>query len=142
MAVNMTAQSNIRDYLLGLDDIGRPKVVDMLDIKSGKMNSAVVMISRLLYLRKGTYMDQPDMGIDIVGRYRFSFADELNYLNSDIKKQVETYLPEFAPITVKCEFQWINKVQHIIIFLNIDKTAYELVYNVESNTILGLESMG
>ena len=63
--ITVDSTANIRDYLLDLDDIGKPKVVDMTDIRRGKLNSAATMIIRLLLLKKGTYPDFPNLGIDI-----------------------------------------------------------------------------
>ena len=78
--ITADSTANIRDYLLDLDDIGKPKVVDMTDIRRGKLNSAATMIIRLLLLKKGTYPDFPNLGIDIRGRYRFMFSEELSTL--------------------------------------------------------------
>ena len=60
------------------------------------------MISRLIMLRKGTYPDFPEMGVDIVGRYRFAFEDECSLLSMDIEEQANRYLPEFYPISIYC----------------------------------------
>jgi hypothetical protein len=130
---------NVKDYLLGLDDIGLPKVIDLSNIKIGEMNSAVLMIARLLYLKKGTYADQPDMGIDIVGRYRFSFEEELLSLRSELKEQISTYLPEFNPFSVDVSFGLQDNKQTVIIIVSVNSVAYQLVYNPETMTLDALE---
>lgn len=129
---------NIRDYTLSLDDIGRPKVLDMNEIISGKINSAVSMISRLILLKKGTYMDQPDLGIDIRGRYRFAFEDEMIKLNQEILEQITTYLPEFLPVNVIVKAEWRSNKKVVMIYINIDKVMYELTYDPENTTLNGI----
>jgi hypothetical protein len=131
--------ANVRDYMLGLDDLGQPAVIDMENIRVGKMNSAVLMIARLLYLKKGTYADQPDLGIDIIGRYRFSFEEELTSLRNELKNQITTYIPEFTPVEVMCSFQWVDNKQTVLIEVTVNETAYQLVYNPENYTLDALE---
>jgi hypothetical protein len=131
--------ANVRDYMLGLDDLGQPAVIDMENIRVGKMNSAVLMIARLLYLKKGTYADQPDLGIDIIGRYRFSFEEELISLRNELKDQITTYIPEFTPVEVMCSFQWVDNKQTVLIQVTVNETAYQLVYNPENYTLDALE---
>ena len=126
--------SNIRDYLLSLDDLGKPKVVDMSIIKSGVMNSAVILLARLITMRKGNLPDFPDMGVDIKGRYRFSFDSEITMLQTDIETQVATYIPEFLPINVACSADG-DHPEKIIIRITINGTLYELVYNSSSSVL-------
>lgn len=129
---------NIRDYTLSLDDIGRPKVLDMNDIVSGKMNSAVSILSRMILLKKGTYMDQPDLGIDIRGRYKFAFDDEMIKLQQEIIEQITTYIPEFLPVSVVVKSEWRDNKKTIMIYININKVMYELSYDPENTTLDGI----
>jgi hypothetical protein len=138
LPVTFDDQANVRDYLLAVNDINRPKVVDMKDIKPNKYNSAVTMISRLILIRKGTYPDHPDMGIDIVGRYRFAFEEESRTLASEIEEQANKYLPEFYPIKVYCELVQDNEKHKINIHVIINEVEYLLVYNISDNTLEGL----
>ena len=131
-------EANVRDYLLAVNDINRPKVVDMKDIKPNKYNSAVTMLSRLILIRKGTYPDFPDMGIDIIGRYRFAFEDECKILAREIEEQANKYLPEFYPIQVYCELVQDNEKHKINIHIIINEVEYLLVYNISDNTLEGL----
>lgn len=141
MELLKNSKYNVRDYLLSIDDLNRPRVVDMMDIKINKMNSAAVMIARLLLMRKAIYPDQPDIGIDIRGRYRFAFTDELRELEKDLQDQITTYLPEFLPVEVSCVYQRINKVNCVVIYIAIQHIAYQLVYNTEDMTLEGFEDM-
>jgi hypothetical protein len=138
LPVTFDDSANIRDYLLDVNDINRPKVVDMKDIKPNKYNSAITMISRLIMLRKGTYPDFPEMGVDIVGRYRFAFEDECSLLSMDIEEQANRYLPEFYPISVYCNLIQDNEKHKIHIHIIINEIEYLLIYNISDNTLEGL----
>lgn len=140
--ITVDSTANIRDYLLDLDDIGKPKVVDMTDIRRGKLNSAATMIIRLLLLKKGTYPDFPNLGIDIRGRYRFMFSEELSTLESELTDQIETYLPELLPITVSAEMITIPSTTANGILFNIisNEIDFVLLYNINKNTFDGIRT--
>lgn len=140
--ITVDSTANIRDYLLDLDDIGKPKVVDMTDIRRGKLNSAATMIIRLLLLKKGTYPDFPNLGIDIRGRYRFMFSEELSTLESELTDQIETYLPELLPITVSAEMITIPSTKANGILFNIisNEIDFVLLYNINKNTFDGIRA--
>ena len=140
--ITADSTANIRDYLLDLDDIGKPKVVDMTDIRRGKLNSAATMIIRLLLLKKGTYPDFPNLGIDIRGRYRFMFSEELSTLESELTNQIETYLPELLPITVSAEMITIPSTTANGILFNIisNEIDFVLLYNINKNTFDGIRA--
>lgn len=138
MPVTFDDQANVRDYLLAVNDINRPKVVDMKDIKPNKYNSAVTMIARLILIRQGTYPDHPDMGIDIVGRYRFAFENESITLAREIEEQANKFLPEFYPIHVYCELVQDIEKHKINIHIIINEVEYLLVYDITNNTLEGL----
>jgi hypothetical protein len=128
------SNDNIREYLLELDDLGKPRVVDLSVIKSGVMNSAVVLLVKLIVMRKGTIPDIPDMGIDIKGRYRFAFDSELIMLQDDIEQQVATYIPELLPVDVKCT---MSQTEHgcVNIRIAVNKNIFEIVYDKDSSKI-------
>jgi len=128
------SNDNIREYLLELDDLGKPRMVDLSVIKSGVMNSAVVLLVKLIVMRKGTVPDIPDMGIDIKGRYRFAFDSELIMLQDDIEQQVATYIPELLPVDVKCT---MSQTEHgcVNIRIAVNKNIFEIVYDKDSSKI-------
>ena len=67
MANSLTkTNANIRDYLLDVNDLNQPKVLDLSEIETGKMNSAELLIVRLLLRKKGTYPDYPDLDTDLI----------------------------------------------------------------------------
>ena len=133
--IDMNELVNIKDYELGLDDLGQPNVIDMSLIRPGKMNSAVLFIARLLYLKKGTYADQPDMGIDIIRRYRFSFEEELVTLSNELQDQIAQYMPEFVPVSVNCRFALEDNKNNVIITVSSNGINYSMVYDTVDNTL-------
>lgn len=145
--INDTSSSNsnmnVVEYLLGINELNRPKVVDMSIIKPNVMNSAIILITRLIYLKKGTaYPDFPDMGIDIIKRYRFAYEEELPALARDIEEQVSTYLPEFLPISVSVgfapDYEGKNKIQ---IKLEFNDTEFMMVYDTSTYSLDTLQEL-
>lgn len=137
-------EANVSDYLLGLDDLQQPQRIDMSIIRPGEWNSAILIIARLILMRKGQLEDHPDMGIDIRGRYRFSFDSELIQLNQEIQDQVAQYAPEFAPVDVVSVFRDKkgSDAAGVEISIIVNNVAYSLLYNLQNETIEGLEGLG
>ena len=142
MSKILKVEANIRDYLLDIDDLNRPKVLDMENIQTGAMNSAALLIIRLLLLKKGSYPDFPDLGIDIRGRYRFAFEEELITLRNELEDQISTYLPELIPVDVEVSlYRPKDSLENMILFsIIIRQVKFEILYNVAANTIEGLNS--
>lgn len=140
----LNEEANVSDYLLGLDDLQQPQRIDMSIIRPGEWNSAVLTIIRLILMRKGQLEDHPEMGIDIRGRYRFSFDSELIQLSQEIQEQVAQYAPEFAPVDVMAIFRDKNgsSAAGVEIAIVVNNVAYTLLYNLQSETIEGLEGLG
>ena len=132
---------NIKEYLLGLDDLQRPKMIDMSIIAPGVTNSAVILIARLILMKKGTYPDHPDLGIDIQARYKFAFESELLTLQEEIQSQIEKYLPELNYSQVRVRFERYNNKFCVIISIQIAQVIYNLFYDISSQTLLGLEDL-
>lgn len=141
LTVQENSLANVKDYLLTIDDLGQPKVVDMTKIEPGRLNSAATMIMRLILLKKGTYPDLPDMGVDIRGRYRFAYEDELPSLQNDIAEQIATYLPEMLPIDITVETATIPNTLMMGILISIisEQTKFVLLYNIADNTLEGIK---
>lgn len=142
MSKILKVEANIRDYLLDIDDLNRPKVLDIENIQTGTMNSAALLIIRLLLLKKGSYPDFPDLGIDIRGRYRFAFEEELITLRNELEDQISTYLPELIPVDVEVSlYRPKDSLENMILFsIIIRQVKFEILYNVAANTIEGLNS--
>lgn len=141
MAIQLEESANVREYLLGLDDLQQPKMIDMSIIKSGEWNSAVLLIARLILLKKGTYPDHPDLGIDIRARYRFAFDSELLKLQEEIQQQINRYLPEFYHAQVRVLFQKYNNKYCVIIAIALNQVIYNIIYDIDKQNIVGLEEL-
>jgi hypothetical protein len=99
------------------------------------------MIARLVLMIPGTYADHPEMGIDIKGRYRFAFEDELHQLSTELDEQIHTYLPDFNLVSVYAYHKEKNLVNYIVIDIQIDQVTYRILYNVDENILVGLEDV-
>lgn len=134
--------NNIHDYLMALDDLGQPKVLDM-NVPNGQLSSGLLMVMRLIIMRKGTQPDFPDMGVDIVGRYRFSFDEELTALSVDIRDQITTYLPELIPATVDCQMDKNDEgdSKRLFIMLGLNGQTYLLIYDTTNNSLKYLTTL-
>ena len=139
--MDVNDKGNIKEYLLGLDDLQRPKMIDMSIISPGIYNSAIILIARLILLKKGTYPDHPDLGIDIRARYKFAFDSELLTLQEEIQSQIDKYLPELNYSQVRVRFEKYNNKFCVIISIQIDQVIYNLFYDISSQTLLGLEDL-
>lgn len=103
----------LREHLVTTDEFNRPKVLKGKDALS-------VLLLRLLLMEPGDNFDHPEMGIDVIGRYRYSQADDLKTLEKEIEMQIEQYLPTYRVAEVKC-----TKVEkYIEIAINIDDTLF------------------
>jgi len=139
--MDVNDKGNIKEYLLGLDDLQRPKMIDMSIIAPGVYNSAIILIARLILLKKGIYPDHPDLGIDIRARYKFAFDSELLTLQEEIQSQIDKYLPELNYSQVRVRFEKYNNKFCVIISIQIDQVIYNLFYDISSQTLLGLEDL-
>jgi hypothetical protein len=59
------------------------------------LSATAQIIENLIFLKKRTYADSPDMGIDIEN-YMFEFMDDsmLRTIETVIKEQIDTYIPQ------------------------------------------------
>ena len=117
-----------KDYVMSLNDFNKPKEV----IKRNALN---IRLLRLLLLEKGTYPDHPDMGVDIVGKWRFLNTIDTYKLDSEISNQISRYLPE-------CIGTQINTyIQNNTLFLNIVTNDVLLEFKVDNNGITELNKV-
>ena len=141
MATKIDESANLRDYMLGLDDIQQPRIVDMSIIKPGEWNAAILFIMRLILMVPGTQEDRPEMGIDIRGRYHFAYEEELMTLNQELMNQIGMYCPELLPVKVNCFMERRDDGNYLAISIVVDEIDYRIMYNVEEKTIVGLEDI-
>lgn len=89
------------------------------------------LLTRLILLNPGTIQTHPEMGVGLVQRYRYSTEGSEIQLQSDIRLQIDKYLPQFQGASVVVKF----KDHAFQILIRIDNLAFAILYDIESNTI-------
>lgn len=115
----------ITEYTMSVNNIKRPIVLTDKD-------AIYTLLVRLLLLEPGTVQCFPEMGLGLVSKYRYSFADKLNELISEYKIQIQRYLPglEFVEVTGEV------RDKTLILKVNIDnKIIYPIVLNTDTLTL-------
>lgn len=118
----------IVEYTMSVNKIRRPIVLTDRD-------AVYVLLARLALLEPGTNQAFPEMGLGLRSKYRYSFADNVQALINDYKKQIETYLPslQLVEVTAKVEDKTL------ILRVNIDnEVIYPIVVNTETMTLSGM----
>ncbi len=113
--------AKISEYLLSTDSYSKPKVVEDKD-------ALAILLLRLLLMAPGDNMEHPEMGVDIIGRYRYSSEGDLKELNKEIQYQIETYLPLYRTTEVNC----VKDGKYIKVNITIDGTLFQ--FNSNNNT--------
>lgn len=119
----------MKEYLLSIDKFERPKV---LKDKDAVFN----LLRRLLLLNPGTIQTHPEMGVGIVAKWRYMDMSDIQDLETEISKQISTYLPSFQGADVKITPAEEDKT--IIIRITIDNTLYAFEVNDKVLTIRDL----
>lgn len=86
-------------------------------------------------MKPGTDFLHPEMGIDIVGRYRYSEENDMDDLQEEINNQVTTYFPNYNTVSVSANFEGAN----IITKINIDDTLY--TFSSNDSEVKSLDSL-
>ena len=115
-------------HVLSLNNFNMPKVF--------KNDSAeYINIVYLLLLEKGKFQSHPDMGIGLKSRYRYvNDGDVLSNLQSDIKSQVEKYLPDVQHLE-NVSVGLIDKDKALGIIMETRNGVYALSYDIAKDTI-------
>lgn len=90
--------SNKSELLIGLNNFNKPA-------EATGVEAWVKLITNLLFMKKGSYPTDPEMGCDI-GKYQYMFIDDVKDEIEDlITNQVRTYLPDipFESVTISSE---------------------------------------
>lgn len=115
---------------LALDSFDEPK-------KLYGIQAWVSLFLNLLFMRKGSFPSQPEMGIDIKS-YEFEFMDNaIRELETNIATQVELYLPDIPlrNVTVR-EYSIPNRLDDIILIMATfvdDGKAYPVAITTDSS---------
>lgn len=108
------SNSTYREYLLSMDNFGRSKILT-------DEEAIAALLTRLILLEPGTNPLMPAMGVGIVSKYRYLFADQAPNLKKDIETQINTFLPEANCTNVELIYNSDNSVD---IAITIDDTIF------------------
>ena len=127
-----TISDKYAEYSLSITEFNRP------EIATGA-KAIIQKIIQLIFMNPGTYPTNPYMGLGFIKKYRYSFMDNIDELNEEVKEQIRTYLPEFQ--TVNVEFSNMNeKVNQLVIFITVDYMTYSLVLDTSKKTLSWLNN--
>ena len=113
-----------KEYTLSIDKANKP-------VELSGLQTINALLTRLILLEPGTYQSNPEMGIGIVSRYRYGNEDDIENLSSDIKDQIQTYLPGFERVEVQIQESDLDKK-----ILVIRVTLNDIIYDVDISTEL------
>lgn len=103
-------ESSKKELLLEIDKFNKPGEA------VGKY-AWTKLVTYLLFMRKGSYPSNPNMGIDIQS-YDFEFMDTaIGNLQSEIKNQISTYYPDIPLNSVSVESTTISG--HAILLISL-----------------------
>lgn len=89
----MALESNKKELEIALNSFNKPTEI------KGK-EAWIRLIIYLLYIKKGTYPSNPNIGIDI-RRYEFEFIDKaIPLLQNEISDQTKWFLPDVPLVSV------------------------------------------
>ena len=111
-----------KEYTLSIDKANKP-------VELSGLQTINALLTRLILLEPGTYQSNPEMGIGIVSRYRYGNEDDIENLSSDIKDQIQTYLPGFERVEVQIQESDLDKK-----ILVIRVTLNDIIYDVDIST--------
>lgn len=108
MADELNANKN--ELMIGINNFNKPA-------EATGVAAWANLITRLLFMKKGTYPTDPEMGCDI-GKYEFMFIDDvIDEIEEVITTQVRTYLPDipFDSVTISSETTDSGRVVLLIV---------------------------
>lgn len=96
------------ELILGLNSFNQPAEA------SGE-NAWIKLITNLLFMKKGTYPSDPDMGGELY-KYEYAFIDDVvDEIRSTVMTQVQTYLPDIPLAGCNVTSQTINSGQAVLL---------------------------
>ena len=119
----------MREYAISMDEFTHPVIYE-------DKKALFVLLVRIILLEPGTYQTNPNMGVGIISRYRYSMEVDLGRLKADIETQISEYIPNLSSISVELEPDYNSNLLYIRAYL--DKYLYELTFNT---TTLELKSL-
>lgn len=128
MILAQETSNDFKEYLMSVNEFVQPKVLK-------GQQAAYTDIIRLFLLEPGTNQTHPDMGIGIRTRYRFSDTSAISTLKSEVKTQMNLYLPSLMVMDV--QIQTFGTTLAIFISSKDDE-VYGIGYNTDTGAIGGL----
>ena len=120
--------AKVREYLMSLDDYSNPKILKDED-------AVVTLLWRLITMIPGEIETHPTMGLGFSKYYRGMEMEKLcNSLPLDLRKQIETFMPEFQCSSVKCT-QSPDDPKTVIISIQISKTLYTMTGDLNNGIV-------
>ena len=127
-----------KELMLGINNFNKPAE------KSG-INAWATLISRLLFLQKGSYPSDPEMGIELQ-QYDYALLDD--YLTDEIQSlitdQVRTYLPDIPFEACSVEIKTLNNGTDVLLVtlaftMPNNETEIAVVASTNSNSRFNFE---
>lgn len=103
------------EYLLDTNEYKKPRVL------SGRDALATKLII-LLNMKPGTDRLHPEMGVDVIGRYRFCYEEDVDELQEEIDAQIAAYILQEDVNDVDVTVVYIEGELEIAI--TVDETTY------------------
>lgn len=115
----------ITEYSFSINDFNEPKEYE-------NAKAVMVILTRLLLLEPGTISSHPEMGVGLVSRFRYTFDVDAYQLQSDIRLQIDKYLPQFVGAQVRVEV----KGHSFNIQIMIDDAVFIFMYDIENSKLV------
>lgn len=116
-------ESEKSELVLGINSFNKPAE------KSGP-DAWCKLITTLLFMKKGTYPSDPNMGCEIQ-QYDFAFIDDIiNKVQANVSDQIQTYLPDIPLDSVSVTKDFSESGEPILLIV------IEFTYNSKSDVVV------
>lgn len=123
----MALESNKKELMISLNSFDKPAEA------KGK-DAWIRLIIYLLFLKKGSYPSNPNIGIDI-RRYEFEFVDKaIIVLQSELSDQIKWFLPDIPLESVVIDSTNINGETVLLIILTFEDNSNDNVAVIATST--------
>lgn len=123
--------SRIKEYLLSVNKFDTPTELHNQD-------AVAVIILRLILMEKGLIQSHPEMGVDIIRRYRYMYEEDvLRTLEEDIKTQISTYIPQLSSVDVNVDVH----EGELLLGIKTPVTQYIFMTQFDRNTLIDLSRL-
>lgn len=119
------------EYVISVDKFLKPKVL------TGSKATSILLV-RLILLEPGVFQAQPDLGVGIISRFRYSDEEDLPVLRNRIDQQIATYLPELQDVSVEVT---AGGNHDILINISADGGTYMYKFDKEALSLEELMSL-